>query len=83
MGDGHERLASSPPLAFRWAKRGHDLDAKARGGGALVVVAALLTGVAAAASGGSQWNSAGGDLENTRFQANKKTLSVTTSPGSK
>ena len=49
---------------------------KARGGGALVVAAALLTGVAAAANGGSQWNSAGGDLQNTRFQANEKTLSV-------
>jgi polyvinyl alcohol dehydrogenase (cytochrome) len=48
---------------------------KARGGGAVIVAAALLTGVAAAA-GGSQWNSAGGDLQNTRFQANEKTLSV-------
>lgn len=49
---------------------------QAKGGGALIVAAALLTGVAAAAGGGSQWNSAGGDLQNTRFQANEKTLSV-------
>ena len=40
------------------------------------VVGALLAGIAAAGDGGSSWNSAGGDLQNTRFQANEKTLSV-------
>jgi polyvinyl alcohol dehydrogenase (cytochrome) len=49
---------------------------KARGVIALVVVGALLAGVASAAESGSQWTSAGGNLQNTRFQANEKTLSV-------
>ena len=56
---------------------------QAKGGGALIVAAALLTGVAAAAGGGSQWNSAGGDLQNTRFQANEKTLSVSNVGGTR
>ena len=49
----------------------------ARGGSiALVVGGALLGGVAGAADGPSHWNSAGGNLQNTRFQANEKTFSV-------
>jgi len=36
----------------------------------------LLGGAAGAADSGSGWNSAGGNLQNTRFQANEKTLSV-------
>jgi polyvinyl alcohol dehydrogenase (cytochrome) len=50
---------------------------RASGAIAIVAVSTLLGGVAFAGSGGSQWNSAGGDLRNTRFQANEKTLSVT------
>jgi len=42
---------------------------------AAVAAVALLTGVASAARG-SDWNSAGGNLQNTRFQASEKTLSV-------
>jgi polyvinyl alcohol dehydrogenase (cytochrome) len=47
--------------------------------GALAIAAAgvvLLGNVTASAVGGSDWNSAGGDLQNTRFQASEKTLSV-------
>ena len=55
---------------------------RARGGVvALVVAGALLGGVAGAAGSGSQWTSAGGDLQNTRFQANEKTLSVSNVAG--
>jgi polyvinyl alcohol dehydrogenase (cytochrome) len=55
---------------------------KARGGlVALVVAGALLGGVASAADSGSQWNSAGGNLQNTRFQANEKTFSVSNVAG--
>src|SRR5262245_14559523 len=49
---------------------------RASGAIAIAAVATLLGGVAFAAGGGSQWNSAGGDQQNTRFQANEKTLSV-------
>ena len=49
---------------------------KASGAIAIAVVGALLGGVASTAVGGSDWNSAGGNLQNTRFQANEKTLSV-------
>jgi polyvinyl alcohol dehydrogenase (cytochrome) len=47
--------------------------------GALVIAVAgvlLLGNVTATAVGGSDWNSAGGNLQNTRFQASEKTLSV-------
>jgi polyvinyl alcohol dehydrogenase (cytochrome) len=56
---------------------------KARGGlvALLVVVGALLGGVGSAAASGSQWSSAGGNLQNTRFQANEKTLSVSNVAG--
>ncbi len=43
---------------------------------AIAVVGALLGGMVSAADSGSQWNSAGGNLQNTRFQANEKTFSV-------
>jgi len=44
---------------------------------AVAVVGVLLLGnVTANAAGGSNWNSAGGDLQNTRFQASEITLSV-------
>ena len=47
---------------------------------ALAVVAVALAGVlvggtVTAAGPSDQWNSAGGDLQNTRFQANEKKLS--------
>jgi polyvinyl alcohol dehydrogenase (cytochrome) len=48
---------------------------------AVVVASALLGGVASAADGISQWNSAGGNLQNTRFQANEKALSVSNVAG--
>jgi polyvinyl alcohol dehydrogenase (cytochrome) len=49
----------------------------ARGGAiALVVGGVLLGGAASAADSGSHWNSAGGNAQNTRFQANEKTFSV-------
>ncbi|GAB3264774.1 PQQ-binding-like beta-propeller repeat protein [Nocardioides dilutus] len=47
--------------------------------GALAIAVAgvlLLGNVTATAVGGSDWNSAGGNLHNTRFQASEKTLSV-------
>ena len=43
------------------------------------IVAALslvIAGMAGAAGGGSQWNSAGGDAQNTRFQADENKISV-------
>jgi polyvinyl alcohol dehydrogenase (cytochrome) len=43
---------------------------------AIAVVGVLLGGVTTTAVGGSDWNSAGGNLQNTRFQASEKTLSV-------
>src|SRR6186997_330314 len=49
---------------------------KASGAIAIAVVGALLSGVTTTAVGGSDWNSAGGNLQNTRFQASEKTLSV-------
>ena len=49
---------------------------RASGAIAIAVVGVLLGGVVSTAVGGSDWNSAGGNLQNTRFQANEKTLSV-------
>lgn len=44
---------------------------------AIAVVGLLLgTATTTAVGGGSDWNSAGGNLQNTRFQASEKTLSV-------
>jgi polyvinyl alcohol dehydrogenase (cytochrome) len=43
---------------------------------ALVVTGALLGGAGSAAASGSQWNSAGGNLQNTRWQAGETTLSA-------
>src|SRR4051794_1689607 len=55
---------------------------RARGGMiAVVVTGALLAGVGSAAASGSQWNSAGGNLQNTRLQAGEKTLSVSNVAG--
>jgi len=48
---------------------------------ALVVTGALLGVMGSAAASGSQWNSAGGDLQNTRFQAGEKALSVSNVAG--
>ena len=45
-----------------------------------LATAGLLAG-AASASQGSEWNSAGGNPQNTRFQANEKTLSVSNVAG--
>jgi polyvinyl alcohol dehydrogenase (cytochrome) len=42
----------------------------------ILVVGALMGGIASAADGSSDWNSAGGNLQNTRFQASEKTLTV-------
>ena len=53
---------------MRWSRKAS--------GAIAVAVVALLTGVASAAESGSEWNSAGGNLQNTRFQASEKTLSV-------
>jgi polyvinyl alcohol dehydrogenase (cytochrome) len=53
----------------RWRRR-------ARGGILALAVAAALVGGMASAASGSQWNSAGGNLQNTRFQANEKTFNV-------
>src|SRR5215207_2054093 len=50
---------------------------RARGGlVALVVTAALLGGVGSAAASSDQWDSAGGNLQNTRWQAGETTLSA-------
>ena len=49
---------------------------KASGAIAIAVVGGLLGGMVSTAVGGSDWNSAGGNLQNTRFQASEKTLSV-------
>ena len=50
---------------------------RARGGlVALVVTGALLGGVGSAAASSDQWNSAGGNLQNTRWQAGETTLSA-------
>jgi polyvinyl alcohol dehydrogenase (cytochrome) len=49
---------------------------RASGAIAIAVVGVLLGAVVSTAVGGSDWNSAGGNLQNTRFQANEKTLSV-------
>jgi polyvinyl alcohol dehydrogenase (cytochrome) len=49
---------------------------KASGAIAIAVVGVLLGAVVSTAVGGSDWNSAGGDLQNTRFQANEKSLSA-------
>ena len=54
---------------------------KAGVGIAVVASSALLGGVASAADGTSQWNSAGGNLQNTRFQADEKALSVSNVAG--
>src|SRR5688500_14339558 len=49
----------------------------ARGGlVALVVTGALLGGVGSAAASSDQWSSAGGNLQNTRWQAGETTLGV-------
>ena len=55
----------------------------ARGGiiAVLVVAGVLLVGAGSAAASGGQWSSAGGDLQNTRFQANEKSLSVSNVAG--
>lgn len=46
-------------------------------GAIAIAMAGVLLGTATAgAVGGSDWNSAGGNLQNTRFQASEKTLSV-------
>ena len=42
----------------------------------LALTGALLGGATAAAASGSQWISAGGDLQNTRWQAGEKSLGV-------
>jgi polyvinyl alcohol dehydrogenase (cytochrome) len=44
--------------------------------GAVVMLGALPVAMASAASGGNQWNSAGGNAQNTRFQASEMTLRV-------
>jgi polyvinyl alcohol dehydrogenase (cytochrome) len=49
---------------------------RASGAVAIATVGALLGGALATAAGGTDWNSAGGNLQNTRFQASEKTLSV-------
>ena len=49
---------------------------RATGAVAIAVVGVLLGAAAATGAGGSDWNSAGGNLQNTRFQASEKTLSV-------
>ena len=49
---------------------------RASAGVAIAVVGLFLGGVVSTAAGGSNWNSAGGDLQNTRFQANEKAFSV-------
>jgi polyvinyl alcohol dehydrogenase (cytochrome) len=50
---------------------------RSTGAAAIAVVGVLLLGnVTANAAGGDNWNSAGGDLQNTRFQASEKALSV-------
>ncbi len=49
---------------------------KATGGIAVISMVLLLGSVAMAAAGGSQWNSAGGDEQNTRYQATEHTLGV-------
>ena len=51
---------------------------KASGAIAILVVGVLMGGIASAAVSGSDWNSAGGNLQNTRFQAGEKKLSVKT-----
>lgn len=43
---------------------------------AVALVTVLLGTATGTAVGGSDWNSAGGNLQNTRFQASEKTLSV-------
>ena len=43
---------------------------------AIVVAGTLLGAVVSTADSGSDWNSAGGNLQNTRFQAKERTLSV-------
>jgi polyvinyl alcohol dehydrogenase (cytochrome) len=48
---------------------------------ALVITGALLGGVESAAAGSSQWTFAGGNLQNTRWQASEKTLSVSNVAG--
>lgn len=45
-------------------------------GAAVVAVGLLLGSSAATAAGGTDWSSAGGNLQNTRFQAAEKTLAV-------
>ena len=57
---------------------------KGRGGIVALLVAggALLVGVVeSAAASGDQWNSAGGNLQNTRFQAGEKALSASNVAG--
>jgi polyvinyl alcohol dehydrogenase (cytochrome) len=56
---------------------------KARAGiiALLVVAGSLLVGVGSAAAIGDQWTSAGGNLQNTRFQAGEKSLSVSNVAG--
>jgi polyvinyl alcohol dehydrogenase (cytochrome) len=49
---------------------------RASAGIAIAVVGLFLGGVVSTAAGGSNWNSAGGDLQNTRFQPNEKTFNV-------
>ena len=53
-----------------------ETDDEGVGAIAIAVVGVLLGGVVSTAVGGSDWNSAGGNLQNTRFQASEKTLSV-------
>lgn len=48
---------------------------------ALLTVIALSGGVATATGGNSQWNSAGGNRENTRFQSTENKLDVTNVAG--
>jgi len=53
------------------------LQSRAKGAAALAAaVAGVLLLGAAAASQGSEWNTAGGDRQNTRYQASEHTLSV-------
>src|SRR4051794_16201266 len=67
-----------------WApsRGGPARTSKARGGlVALVVTGALLGGAGSAAASSDQWNSAGGNLQNTRSQAGETTLSVSNVSG--
>lgn len=50
---------------------------KTSGAVTILVVGALMGGIASAADSSSDWNSAGGNLQNTRFQASEKRLTVT------